>query len=311
MNSDDPLGMLAAAGNAGDGQRRRIRAEYRVFGDDKLETGKEIALHVKILDDRFDDQCAIAKRFQRRSVTGINTGALETDALAGSFRLGGSQASLLDRACQALLDRAGGAVERSRSSVVQDDADDRKSRRPGRCRYPSRRRRSPRLSSRDQECAPYSPVKCGFRFSRKAATPSTKSLVSPGLALQIRLEIELGVEIVGHRRVESPLGQGKTSRRHRSHLGRENHCFLQQRIGGGHAVNDTYLIGANGADPFARHHQRRGTRQTDDARQKESPAAVRHESDFRERLNERRVFSGKHDVAGEWRDSLRRRRQRR
>ena len=60
VNADDALRMLARRRDRRDGERRRVRREHGVVAHDLLERCEQRALRVEILDDRLDDQAAVA-----------------------------------------------------------------------------------------------------------------------------------------------------------------------------------------------------------------------------------------------------------
>src|SRR5690348_17330627 len=93
-----------------------------------------------------------------------------------------------------------------------------------RCRCTSRPRRPLLLSHIDRVALFTGEVglsfleKCCYAF-RKAAAPSC-------FALQLRLELELRIEVIAHRRIQRALCKTECPRRHRCKLRREGHRFL-------------------------------------------------------------------------------------
>lgn len=60
VQTHEVLGALRGGGHVTDGQRRGVRREDRVLGADLVERREQLALDLEVLDDRLDDQIAVA-----------------------------------------------------------------------------------------------------------------------------------------------------------------------------------------------------------------------------------------------------------
>ena len=65
MKAADAVRVLARCGDRGYLERRRVRREQAVVGDDALELAEEIALGLQILDHGFHDHVAARKAGRR------------------------------------------------------------------------------------------------------------------------------------------------------------------------------------------------------------------------------------------------------
>jgi hypothetical protein len=58
VHADDALGVLGRDGDLGDRQRRGVRREDRVGGDDLVEPAEDLLLEVQVLGHGLDDELA-------------------------------------------------------------------------------------------------------------------------------------------------------------------------------------------------------------------------------------------------------------
>ena len=118
-------------------------------------------------------------------------------------------------------------------------------------------------------------------------------------ALQVALEIELLVETVDGGGVDPLFDRRQGLRRRIAKSAAERVRFLHQRGVVDGLPDQTPLLGARGVQRFGQHREPARSRRPDQAREKISPAEVRHQPDPGESLQEARRARGEHDVAGE------------
>src|SRR5947208_8281668 len=119
------------------------------------------------------------------------------------------------------------------------------------------------------------------------------------LPLELRLERELRGEVVVQPRVEAALDETERARRHRGETLRKIEASVSEHGGRNDVVDEPPLFRGPRVELVAEHRERRRALITDEPRQDERAAAVRDQSDPRERLDERRVLRREHEVAGE------------